>query len=456
MSLRRAVAVGGLVAAVVAGLPAAGAQDTGLVSRCLPRTGARNVSLPRLDCFQLYPTEAFADATGQVELGRVAGPFGIAVTADGHIRHALTFDIEGLPPAGSTGEGSAYIAWVTTPTFDPIVKLGQVGNGRVRLGEARFNKFTVLVTLEASVDVSARAGPLVLRGRSPSSLMETHDLLAQAPSAFDGAEASMPEPMAHEAGAAADAWTMPPMHPAVPLLPGMARLTPRGVPFLPSVDLESIPEARPRQLVRLGNGGTLDLEAAPVRRTINGRTLVMYGFNGQIPGPLIRVPARTTIFVNFSNRTELPTTIHWHGVRLDNRFDGVPGVTQDPVPPGGSFRYEVFFRDAGLYWYHPHHREDIQQELGLAGNMLVDPLPAHAFADVNREEVLVLDDLLLDDAGVVAFGGTSANYALMGRFGNVLLVNGEPGLHLGGRSRRGRPFFPDERVEHANLQPVVW
>ncbi len=430
MSLRRAVAVGGLVAAVVAGLPAAGAQDTGLVSRCLPRTGARNVSLPRLDCFQLYPTEAFADATGQVELGRVAGPFGIAVTADGHIRHALTFDIEGLPPAGSTGEGSAYIAWVTTPTFDPIVKLGQVGNGRVRLGEARFNKFTVLVTLEASVDVSARAGPLVLRGRSPSSLMETHDLLAQAPSAFDGAEASMPEPMAHEAGAAADAWTMPPMHPAVPLLPGMARLTPRGVPFLPSVDLESIPEARPRQLVRLGNGGTLDLEAAPVRRTINGRTLVMYGFNGQIPGPLIRVPARTTIFVNFSNRTELPTTIHWHGVRLDNRFDGVPGVTQDPVPPGGSFRYEVFFRDAGLYWYHPHHREDIQQELGLAGNMLVDPLPAHAFADVNREEVLVLDDLLLDDAGVVAFGGTSANYALMGRFGNVLLVNGEPDYTL--------------------------
>ena len=100
--------------------------------------------------------------------------------------------------------------------------------------------------------------------------------------------------------------------------------------------------------------------------------------------------------------------------------------------PGESFRYEIFFRDAGIYWYHPHHREDIQQELGLAGNMLVDPAPAQAFAEVNREEVLVLDDLLLreDGAGVVAFGRTAANYALMGRFGNVLLVNGEPDYEL--------------------------
>ena len=100
----------------------------------------------------------------------------------------------------------------------------------------------------------------------------------------------------------------------------------------------------------------------------------MFGFNGQIPGPLISVGQRSTIFVNFTNDTPFPTTVHWHGVRLDNRYDGVPGVTQDLVQPGETFRYQIYFRDAGIYWYHPHHREDVQQELGLAGNMLVEPL----------------------------------------------------------------------------------
>ena len=105
-------------------------------------------------------------------------------------------------------------------------------------------------------------------------------------------------------------------------------------------------------------------------------------------------------------------------------------MTQDPVQPGESFRYEIYFRDAGIYWYHPHHREDIQQEIGLAGNMLVDPEPAGYFSAVNREEVLILDDLLLDAGGVVPFGTESANYMLMGRFGNVMLVNGEPEYRL--------------------------
>jgi len=75
--------------------------------------------------------------------------------------------------------------------------------------------------------------------------------------------------------------------------------------------------------------------------------------------------------VRFTNRTDFPTAVHWHGVRLDNRFDGVPHLTQEPVEPGGSFEYKVRFRDAGLYWYHPHHREDVLQDLGLYGNLLV-------------------------------------------------------------------------------------
>ena len=156
----------------------------------------------------------------------------------------------------------------------------------------------------------------------------------------------------------------------------------------------------------------------------------MLAFNGQHPGPLIRVPEKSTIFVNFTNRTPYPTAVHWHGIRLDNAFDGVPGLTQDPVAPGESFQYRIYFRDAGTYWYHPHHREDVQQELGLYGNLLVDPADPDYYGPANREEVLILDDILLDDDGLVDFGAESANYVLMGRFGNRALVNGEPGYEL--------------------------
>ncbi|NIP78040.1 MAG: multicopper oxidase domain-containing protein, partial [Gemmatimonadetes bacterium] len=133
--------------------------------------------------------------------------------------------------------------------------------------------------------------------------------------------------------------------------------------------------------------------------------------------------------------------VHWHGVRLDNRFDGVPGVTQDPVPPGGRFIYEVRFPDAGIYWYHPHHREDIQQDLGLYGNMLVDPPRADYYGPAHREEVLMLDDLLLAGRGLVPYGRETATHALMGRFGNVLLVNGEPELRLAAKRGEVVRFF---------------
>jgi FtsP/CotA-like multicopper oxidase with cupredoxin domain len=178
-----------------------------------------------------------------------------------------------------------------------------------------------------------------------------------------------------------------------------------------------------------------------VRRSIAGRSFVAYGFNGQWPGPLIRVDRAATIVVNFTNRIDLPTAVHWHGIRLDNRFDGVPHVTQDPVAPGGSFRYLVTFPDAGIYWYHPHVREDVQQELGLYGNLLIrSPRPDY-YGPAHREEVLVLDDLLLTETGLVPFGAEAATHALMGRFGDVMLVNGEPGYQLDVRRGEVVRFF---------------
>jgi len=212
-----------------------------------------------------------------------------------------------------------------------------------------------------------------------------------------------------------------------PMIPGLVGVLPTVRPFLPGVgvDPSTLPLARPREVADLADGDTLALDAMLVRRTIAGKTFTMYGFNGQAPGPLIRVARGATIHVHFTNRIDLPTTVHWHGVRLDNRFDGVPGLTQDAVPPGGTFDYTVHFPDAGIYWYHPHVREDIQQDLGLYGNMLVRSERAGYDNPVNREEVVMLDDILIAGDSLVPWGRDAGNFTLMGRFGNVLLLNGE-------------------------------
>jgi FtsP/CotA-like multicopper oxidase with cupredoxin domain len=127
--------------------------------------------------------------------------------------------------------------------------------------------------------------------------------------------------------------------------------------------------------------------------------------------------------VRYRNKIDWPTTIHWHGVRLDNRFDGATGLTQEAVAPGGEFDYTVRLRDAGLYWYHPHQRDDVLRDLGLYGNLMVRP-PAAEYAPANREEVLMLDDFEVAPEGVLQYGRERSSHALMGRFGNTLLVNG--------------------------------
>jgi len=228
-----------------------------------------------------------------------------------------------------------------------------------------------------------------------------------------------------------------PMPKGMPMIPGLVGLTPPVSPFLPgaAVDLAKLPPVKPTRVARLKSGDTLDLTAMLVRRTIKGHAFAMYGYNGQVPGPLIRVPQNATITVRFHNRIDLPSTVHWHGVRLDNRFDGVPGITQDSVLAGGDYTYTVHFPDAGIYWYHPHVREDIEQGMGLFGNMLVDSPARDYYSPVNREETLVLDDLLVNGDTLIPFGKEAANYALMGRVGNVLLVNGEPRYAL--RAKKG-------------------
>jgi len=406
-----------------------------LVTLAAAQQDAGNRPDPDLYSIELLPATGIESASGTAQLLAPSSPFGIAVTPAGEHLYDVLFDLKGLSDPSSLGPYSTYVAWATTPQLHPVIKLGEVRNGRVKLGRVSFDRTLLLITAEASAAVSERAGRLVLRGTSASVRLQPHDLafllagfLDKRPSTSLVLRQAQDDPAtvdhAHHA-AGAGGWTTPPMHPDVMMPPALMTLRPDVSPYvLPTND--SIPMARPRELLRLRDGEALSLTAAPVRRVLFGRTVTMLGFNGQYPGPLVQVDEGSTITVHFTNQTEFPTAVHWHGVRLENRFDGAPHVTQDPVPPNGTFEYRVHFRDAGIYWYHPHHREDVLQDLGLYGNLLVRSRDPDFFAPANREEILMLDDLLVGETGLVGHGREAPTHALMGRFGNVLLVNGEP------------------------------
>jgi FtsP/CotA-like multicopper oxidase with cupredoxin domain len=403
-----------------------------------------------LHCAELVPVPSLRNASGVLELEVPPTPFGIAVTADGIPRHTPLVTLSNLPAASSLGPYSTYVAWAVSIAFGDEARLGEVRNGTTRLGEIALLQFRVLITAEATATPSRRSGPLVMRGTSPSARRLAHrDVLSPASpglprgdaSAASGEHAAHAAHGAVPAASAETAWRMPPMG-NLPMMPGMSAMRPSVEPYLPAAaDLSRVPLARPREVKTLADGDLLELDAQLVRRAIGGRSLLMFGFNGQYPGPLIRVAQRSTVRVRFTNRLDMPTAVHWHGLRLDNRFDGVPGVTQDPIAPGATFEYTLTFPDAGIYWYHPHVREDIQQDLGLAGNILVAPSARDYYGPAHRDEVLILDDLLMDDHGLLPYGREAPTHALSGRTGNVFLVNGEPDYRLAVRRGEVVRFF---------------
>jgi FtsP/CotA-like multicopper oxidase with cupredoxin domain len=199
-------------------------------------------------------------------------------------------------------------------------------------------------------------------------------------------------------------------------------------------DPAGLPEAGRPALLELADGDTLDLRVGPVAKRLGDTTVRMLGYNGSIPGPTLKVAQGSEIVVHVTNQGDLDTTVHWHGLRLDNKYDGVPHETQAPIPVGGSFTYRIQFPDPGLYWYHPHIREDYTQELGLYGNILVTPSDPDYWPPADRDLVLTLDDILIEDGKIAPFSPSETTYAAMGRFGNVFLTSGEPNLHLEARA----------------------
>jgi len=134
---------------------------------------------------------------------------------------------------------------------------------------------------------------------------------------------------------------------------------------LPQRLLNEFAGSYPREASPTGVVRDFTLTAAPTELPLlGGQPLKVWAYNGQVPGPTLRVKLGETVRVHFTNQLPQPTTIHWHGLRVPNAMDGVPHATQMPVEPGGSFVYEFTPKDAGTYWYHPHVRGSGQQERG--------------------------------------------------------------------------------------------
>jgi FtsP/CotA-like multicopper oxidase with cupredoxin domain len=194
-------------------------------------------------------------------------------------------------------------------------------------------------------------------------------------------------------------------------------------------EIARLTKARATELVELSDKDRYDLRIAPVAKRLRDATVRMLAYNGSIPGPTLKVKEGSEVVVNVENHGDMEATVHWHGLRLDNRYDGTH-QTQDPMAVGERFSARVTFPDPGLYWYHPHIREDYGQEMGLYGNVLVEPADPGYWPPANRDVLLTLDDILLEDGKVAPFSRSETTHSAMGRFGDLLLVSGEPDLSL--------------------------
>ena len=179
------------------------------------------------------------------------------------------------------------------------------------------------------------------------------------------------------------------------------------------------------QIIALTNLDTYQITADIVQYEIDGTLYSMFAYNKMIPGPILKVKKGSSLKVDFKNNLDQETTIHWHGLRQNIKDDGVPGFSQEPVKSGEKYTYTLSFPDAGIFWYHPHVREDLQQDLGLYGNIIVYDEYEKSSNIFNREEYLAIDDILINDHRIAPYGSKNANFALMGRYGNIMLINGK-------------------------------
>ncbi|TIQ33551.1 MAG: multicopper oxidase family protein [Mesorhizobium sp.] len=168
------------------------------------------------------------------------------------------------------------------------------------------------------------------------------------------------------------------------------------------------------------------IKVAPSQARLTGQdgpATAVWAYNGTVPGPALRFRQGQPVRITVENGLDEDTTVHWHGIRLPNAMDGVPGLTQSPIKPGESFVYEFTPPDAGTFWYHPHADSLVQLGRGLAGPLIVEEAEPIA---VDRDLVWLLQDWRLTKDGRIAGGfGSMMDASMSGRVGDVVTINGQ-------------------------------
>ena len=174
-------------------------------------------------------------------------------------------------------------------------------------------------------------------------------------------------------------------------------------------------------LPNLATASTTKLVAEPVSAQLlppGANATPSLGFNGSTPGPVLRVKKGAELSVAFENNISEPTSIHWHGIRLQNRMDGVPDLTQRAVQPNGQFDYRFVAPDAGTFWYHSHNRSWEQVARGLYGPLIVEEENP---PQVDHDIIVQIDDWLFNRDGTLyeSFGDRH-EMSHAGRIGNFV------------------------------------
>jgi len=186
------------------------------------------------------------------------------------------------------------------------------------------------------------------------------------------------------------------------------------------------------------------------------------GYNGMLPGPVIRATEGDRVRINVKNNLKESTSVHWHGLVLPNNMDGVGFVTQPPITPGSTYTYEFTLRNPGTHMYHSHHNSMEQINRGLLGAFIVDPKDPASYPQYDREFILVLNDTLL---GFTINGkGFPATDALVVKKGERVLLrwmnegNMYHPMHLHGMAmevfaRDGYPINPPYLCDTLDVPP---
>jgi FtsP/CotA-like multicopper oxidase with cupredoxin domain len=154
-----------------------------------------------------------------------------------------------------------------------------------------------------------------------------------------------------------------------------------------------------------------------------GKTITAWGFNNQVPGPVISAKKGDTLVVRFQNNLPEATMVHWHGIRVPANMDGT-GEMQQPILPGDSFEYRFIVPDAGTFWYHSHQNETVQMEKGMYGAIVIKDDSDPVF---DNDRVLVIDDMKLKQNGEFKQHGPVGRWIERhdGREGSTNLINGK-------------------------------